>query len=906
MPESSVSSPSISALLPWYDYDDESCCFLLADGRSIAGGLVLSDVGCEAKSASFLESLRLSLQGIFQDVFEGYHDQESPWVLQFYSYRRDDLSGLRRQVRRGMKAEALGSAFSSDFMSRFGAHCDWMTGASGVFEDTRVTGLPFRGGVRETVVVFYRRLGVRAKLSAHRSVLDDVVRVRHALLVKFAESGVGTRVLVGASFHAFLVRWFNPRPAVCDGDVEALLRVQPFLPVSQRPFGVDLAESVFYSAPVSDVSQGVWLFDGLPHRYLPLVGMSSLPVTGHVFLPRSFGSKTYSLFDTLPVGAVFAMTVVMRSQVVVKKHLQGLLKGTEIAKGAEGALARWDAERALRVIEEGNYLLPTCMGVYLRGEDKRDLDIQTSQVSSLLTNHGFRVVKEDDDVVGLDNYLRFLPMNYDYTFERRWLTQSRHLSAVSLSKLLPCYGRDRGSGHPGFMAFNRGGEPFLLDPLDPRDKSSNSHQLILGTTGSGKSALAIYQMMSVMALRRPRLIAIDAGNSFEHLASHFESRDVRVYRVSISHDWQDTVSLNPFADSERLLQQVRAHKAQQRFFQESSERLASELADLDKPDAKDSDTSPRDFMGEMVLACSLMITGCDPTEKPISRVDKRYIMEALVMAAETAEASDLDGMLPSDVAASFVVLAQRFQTTEDTEAASRVTHMARSIEVFCQDPLTARYFNQRGKPWPDADFTLFELGLFKDSDEYTAQRTLAFVTLMNRAVSTAEYYQHQDTRDTIFVGDECHLLLQNVYSAAALTRCSKMSRKIGLWLWLLSQNIADFSRQSRKMLSMIEFIFCLWLKKDEINQLAELTALSEEDKLLLHAVKKEPGKYVEGVVLSDKVRALFRNVPMRLSLALAMTEKAEKAELAQLAQEKGCSLLEAIYHREQQLLGKPT
>ena len=52
---------------------------------------------------------------------------------------------------------------------------------------------------------------------------------------------------------------------------------------------------------------------------------------------------------------------------------------------------------------------------------------------------------------------------------------------------------------------------------------------------------------------------------------------------------------------------------------------------------------------------------------------------------------------------------------------------------------------------------------------------------------------------------------------------------------------------------------------------------------------------MEGVVLADKVEALFRNVPPALSLALAMTEKHEKAERAAIMREKNCSELEAVY-----------
>lgn len=64
---------------------------------------------------------------------------------------------------------------------------------------------------------------------------------------------------------------------------------------------------------------------------------------------------------------------------------------------------------------------------------------------------------------------------------------------------------------------------------------------------------------------------------------------------------------------------------------------------------------------------------------------------------------------------------------------------------------------------------------------------------------------------------------------------------------------------------------------------------------LLLSARKEPGKYVEGVVLADNLETPFRNVPPSLSLALAMAEKHEKAERAEIMRERRCSELEAVH-----------
>jgi hypothetical protein len=85
------------------------------------------------------------------------------------------------------------------------------------------------------------------------------------------------------------------------------------------------------------------------------------------------------------------------------------------------------------------------------------------------------------------------------------------------------------------------------------------------------------------------------------------------------------------------------------------------------------------------------------------------------------------------------------------------------------------------------------------------------------------------------------------------------------------------------------------MPKEEVEQIARFKDLTDVQRSLLLSARKEPGKYVEGVVLSDNLEALFRNVPPPLSLALAMTEKHEKAERAAIMQERGCSELEAVH-----------
>jgi hypothetical protein len=85
------------------------------------------------------------------------------------------------------------------------------------------------------------------------------------------------------------------------------------------------------------------------------------------------------------------------------------------------------------------------------------------------------------------------------------------------------------------------------------------------------------------------------------------------------------------------------------------------------------------------------------------------------------------------------------------------------------------------------------------------------------------------------------------------------------------------------------------VNRQQVEQIARFKDLTDVQRSLLLSARKEPGKYVESVVLSDNLEALFRNVPPPLSLALAMTEKHEKAERAAIMRERNCSEIEAVY-----------
>ncbi|MCY4264647.1 MAG: conjugative transfer ATPase [Gammaproteobacteria bacterium] len=308
-------------------------------------------------------------------------------------------------------------------------------------------------------------------------------------------------------------------------------------------------------------------------------------------------------------------------------------------------------------------------------------------------------------------------------------------------------------------------------------------------------------------------------------------------------------------------------------------------------DDDDSSGGGRDLLGEMEIAARIMITGGDEREDArLTRADRLLIRNAIYAAARAVKASGRHQVITEDVVEAFQFLAADSDLPEHRR--NRAQEMGDGMALFCSG-LAGHFFNRPGRSWPEVDITILEMGMLA-REGYEDQLTVAYLSMMSHINDLVERHQHDD-RPTLVVTDEGHIITTNPLLARYVVKITKMWRKLGAWFWIATQNLEDFPDASRKMLNMMEWWLCLVMPKEEVEQIARFKDLNAEQRNLLLSARKEPGKYVEGVVLADKVEALFRNVPPALSLALAMTEKHEKAERAAIMREKGCTELEAVY-----------
>ena len=661
-----------------------------------------------------------------------------------------------------------------------------------------------------------------------------------------------------------------------DGDAERLLEVAPYPGDEDLPFGHDLAERLTLSMPESDNDTATWWFDGLPHTAVTIQGLRRAPDVGHMTAERLSGDHVFALFDRLPEHTVMALTLTVKPQDLTRNHI-AQVKRSAVGDSAEAALTREDADAVEREMARGNKLYPLAIAFYLRGEDLKDLRGRVNQLNALLLPNGLQPITQEADLLALDAYIRNLPMAYDPDLDRL-SRRSRLVFSSHTANLLPVYGRSRGTGHPGLVFFNRGAEPLVFDPLHREDRKKNAHMLILGPTGAGKSALLVYLLQQMAAVYRPRIFIIEAGGSFSLLAQHFQAHGLSVNPIVLNPNAD--VSLPPFADALKLLDRERRAK-----LTPDPEALAE-----DDDEDPDEEGSGRDILGEMEIAARIMITGGDEREDArMTRADRLLIRNAIFLAAKTVREQGRDQVLTEDVVAALQQIAKDQALPEHRR--NRALEMGDGMALFCSG-LAGHFFNRPGRHWPEADVTLLEMGILA-REGYEDQLTVAYISMMSHINDLVERHQ-SDARPTLVVTDEGHIITTNPLLARYVVKITKMWRKLGAWFWIATQNLEDFPDASRKMLNMMEWWLCLVMPKEEVEQIARFKDLTDEQRSLLLSARKEPGKYVEGVVLADNLEALFRNVPPPLSLALAMTEKHEKAERAAIMRERGCSELEAV------------
>jgi len=876
-------APSFADLLPWVEYLTESKCMLLEDGQSVAAFFELAPVGTEGREFSWLWQARDALENALQDSFDEL--DENPWVVQLYAQDEANWDGYRRTLANYVRPRAQGSAFSEFYLRFFAHHLRAIAKPGGLFEDTTVTRLPWRGQVRRVRMVVYRRTPSAAVSRRGQSPEQALATICERLAGGLANAGVKARRLDAAEIHDWLLRWFNPHPTLLGPSAEDRER---FFALTRYPDEVeegdielasgDFAQRLFFGQPRSDMANGTWLFDGMPHRVIVMDRLRMPPATGHITgETRKGGDAVNALFDQMPEDTVMCLTLVATPQDVLEAHLNHLSRKS-VGETLASEQTRQDVQQARNLIGSAHKLYRGALAFYLRGRNLAQLDARGLQLVNVMLNAGLQPVREEDEVAPLNSYLRWLPCVFDPALDKRqWYTQL--MFAQHAANLAPVWGRSQGTGHPGITFFNRGGGPITFDPLNRLDRQMNAHLFLFGPTGSGKSATLNNILNQVTAIYRPRLFIVEAGNSFGLFGDFAARLGLTVHRVKLAPG--AGVSLAPFADAHRLVETPSQVQTLDADDLDEDRDTAAQVTDADEQ---------RDVLGELEITARLMITGGeDKEEARMTRADRSLIRQCILDAAQRC-VTEKRTVLTRDVRDALRERAQ--DTTLPEVRRARLLEMADAMDMFCQG-VDGEMFDRPGTPWPEADITIVDLATFA-REGYNAQLSIAYISLINTVNNIAERDQFLG-RPIINVTDEGHIITKNPLLAPYVVKITKMWRKLGAWYWLATQNIDDLPKAAEPMLNMIEWWICLSMPPDEVEKIARFRELNPAQKALMLSARKEAGKFTEGVILSKSMEVLFRAVPPSLYLALAQTEPEEKAERFQLMQQYGIGELDAAF-----------
>lgn len=864
---------SFADMMPYMEYLDNHGTFLLEDGFSQAAVLSITPIPTEGRGPEQLKELCDQLELTLSKAFTGGVTGDTEWIMQTYSFMDDDLYRYIKDVRAHISnPEISESEWTEHYMNVMERHFRGVNNPEGIFKDDMVTGKQWRGQIRRTYAVIYRRCSQTERNDVDFNPTEQVQRVTDQFTKLLANSPAKVRLVDGAEFFTWMTDWLNPNPGLTGGDREALYKAFSYLPPADRPYGYNLTEAILHSEPISDPDNRCWWFDDMPHRFIRIKGLRGKAkvgqVTGEVTTGSGKNMRSTCLMDSLPQGAIYHQTIVFIGQEVLDKKfisLSSAEKGeTKEARDTARAL-----EGAIWAVENNIEIYHASMGIFLRNDDLRGLRGITQELTQSLINEGLEPLLVDHDHLAVESYPMHLPMNFEPSKDKDGV-YLQLFYARQLACLSPFWGREQGTGNPGLINWNRGGEPLTFDIFGD-DRVRSSHGLLVGPQGSGKSATLNQIAAATMAMSRPRMFIIDKGGSFALLGEYFSRFGLTVNSLKIGPRMRN--SLCPFLDSHLIFEQDDPNTFGR------LDELRPEEIDAHYED-DDDDMFERDVMGEMVTSLKIMVSGGQQKVfDSITQTEVSYLRNAITLAAETCRDAGRK-CLTEDVQAALQAISQGSETSDKHQ--ERLMDFTVAMGTFTQG-LEGRIFNREGEPWPDADVTIIDMGHFA-SDGYEAQLSLAYIGLMMHITNLGEHHQN-DWRDVVCLTDEAHLYAGKPLLANYIAVNVKLQRKLGVWSLFATQNMEDFKYGSERILKIIEWWVCLNLEEAEIEDLEKFRSLSKEQKQMMLSATKQDRCYTEGIVMGNRKKVgemMVRFVPPSIFLTLAMTDTKEKAARSEL------------------------
>lgn len=876
---------SITDELPWVEWLEDVDQASFADNKSVMAAFELTPVPTEGRDMPMLRGIVQDLVPIVSSVIPEH--RIDPWVMGLYGNFDPSIDGAIELMETYVHERAKGSQYTIDYLKRMAQHYQDVTKQGGYFHDDVVSDTPWGGQAQRVRVVIYRRY-------ARSKPIDDSTEELEIVCSKmenvFRSLKIDATRLDGKAFYRWMLHWLNPSPKLCGGDAKLLDEVAPYPGDADEgeglPFSFDLAESVTLSKPVIDDKTGIWFLDEMPHVVLQTESVTSVPKPGALTGEIERDGKRFTTIDQLPEGTVIALNIIFRPRGEILGEIERV---RDSARGdSVSARATRKEARAILAHQENTQepLYPCELAFYIRAANLSELDELVSEAQTVLSRAGIKTYDPfmQDDPVRVGNFLRNLPGVMKASIDEKSSRRARLIHANHIARLAPMFGRSRGTGRPGISFFNRSGEPTFLDLLSDKESQLNGHTFIYGQSGSGKSALNVAMLDSLIAMHRPRIFIIDLGNSFGPLQEHAKAMGLSTHMMRLN--MSTNVSMPPFADALELVgKQVNVEKVRPSREEEDLEHFSGREVEFEE----EAESLDRDVLGELEIIARLMIMGGGGAQVESATL-KISIQRAIKIAAESAAKGELDTAIPrpSDVADA---LSEISRLPENASREDEIEELANAMRLFCSG-LNGHLFNRDGVAWPEVDLTVIDMAEAGQSGR-TETLIVAVVSLVMHIHRLAERDQYKG-RPILFLVDEAHMVTSEELLMTLMIRITKMWRKLGARLWLATQEIDDIPAPVKRMIGMMEYWIAMSMPPQQIELTRSFRPITNEQASMMSQCRMNKGKFSEGCVLVQDRVMQFRSVPPSSTLALSQTAPDEKAARFQIMEEQGISEYEAI------------
>mgnify|MGYP001571009502 FL=1 len=440
----------------------------------------------------------------------------------------------------------------------------------------------------------------------------------------------------------------------------------------------------------------------------------------------------------------------------------------------------------------------------------------------------------EEEIIGASLFLSCLPLCYDHYYEKL-IKRTKRIVSHNLADMLPVYGSMAGTRTPAAIYLNRRGEPVFMDL---QDSNTNSHCLLIGSSGAGKSF-----MINDLCLQAARLDAhffvLDKGDSYKKLCQVLGGQ-------YITFELNNPVTINPF---------------------------------LHKPDAE--------HLAFLITVLATMCSGTDERDR-LTREQEGVLQKAILAAYEDNKdiykeitLSDVVEQLNRDSCNSVLGLGENIGKT-----------LALKLSSFTKEGQYAKFFDGKNTFNLNAKFTVFELG------NLSAHKDLQLVVLLNIMYFITDFVSLPEMRPKrkYLLIDEAWSLLKVKDTAEFIETSFKTYRKYGCSVVAITQEVADLVGTKSGQAIQANSSNKIYLKQDPqaVESLKSFAGLTDKEAETLRSVVTVKGKYSEALVLTDSSRGVIRLVPNPFLYWIATSDAKDNGYLASKLREHNGKFVDAI------------